>query len=59
MSMTRANARELAVHLIYAREFSGDEPEAIISSRLEREYYQNLSKENDIYSDSPSHAKRR
>ena len=59
MSMTRANARELAVHLIYAREFSGDEPEAIISSRLEREYYQNLSKENEIYSDSPSPAQRR
>ena len=48
MSMTRANARELAVHLIYAREFSGDEPEAVISARLEREYYQNLSKENEI-----------
>lgn len=59
MSMTRANARELAVHLIYAQEFSGDEPESVISARLEREYYQKLSKENDIYTDAPSPAQRR
>ena len=32
--MTRANARELAVHLIYSQEFTGDEPEAVIASRL-------------------------
>ena len=25
--MTRGNARELAVHLIYSREFTGQEPE--------------------------------
>ena len=59
MSMTRANARELAVHLIYAREFTGDEPEAVIASRLNREYYKNLSEENEIYTDSPSPAQRR
>ena len=27
--MTRSDARELAVHLIYAREFTGEEPEQV------------------------------
>ena len=58
MSMTRANARELAVHLIYAREFTRDEPQDVISTRLDREYYRNLAKENEIYSDAPSPAQR-
>ena len=56
--MTRANARELAVHLIYAREFTGDEPEMVIATRLEKEYYANLSGENPVYEDRPSHAQR-
>ena len=56
--MTRGNARELAVHLIYAREFTGDEPEMVIASRLEKEYYANLSNENPVYEDRPSRAQR-
>jgi len=56
--MTRANARELAVHLIYAREFTGDEPEMVIATRLEKEYYGKLSQENPVYEDRPSRAQR-
>ena len=56
--MTRGNARELAVHLIYAREFTGDEPEMIIATRLEKEYYNQLSGENPVYEDRPSHTQR-
>ena len=56
MAMTRANARELAVHLIYGREFTGEEPEAVVAARLQREYYEQLSKENEVYSDRPSSA---
>ncbi len=52
--MTRGNARELAVHLIYSREFTGDEPEQVVSARLEKAYYDNLSQENDIYAERPS-----
>ena len=52
--MTRANARELAVHLIYGREFTGEEPEAIVSARLDKEYYSLLASENDIYAERPS-----
>ena len=56
--MTRGNARELAVHLIYAREFTGDEPEMVIATRFEKEYYEKLSGENPVYEDRPSHNQR-
>lgn len=52
--MTRANARELALHLIFAREFTGEEPEQVISTRLEKEYYRGLAPENEVYADRPS-----
>lgn len=54
--MTRANARELAVHLIYASGFTGDEPDEIINTRLNKEYYAMLSSENQVYSDLPGRA---
>lgn len=54
--MTRANARELAVHLIYGRDFTGEEPEAVVSTRLDKEYYPALSQENDVYAERPSRA---
>ncbi len=52
--MTRANARELAVHLIYSREFTGDEPQAIVTARLDKNYYSLLASENEVYADRPS-----
>ena len=52
--MTRGSARELAVHLIYGRAFTGEEPEQVVSVRLDKEYYEKLSGENDVYSDRPS-----
>ncbi len=57
--MTRGNARELAVHLIYGRAFTGEEPEQVISTRMEKEYYAQLAEENDVYSDRPSRAQLR
>lgn len=54
--MTRANARELAVHLIYGRDFTGEEPEEVVAVRLAKEYYAKLSQENDIYADRPNPA---
>ena len=52
--MTRGDARELAVHLIYSREFTGDDPHQIVSQRLVEEYYAELAEENEIYTDRPS-----
>ncbi len=57
--MTRGNARELAVHLIYGRAFTGEEPEQVVSVRLDKEYYEKLGGENDIYSDRPNRAQLR
>ena len=57
--MTRGNARELAVHLIYGRVFTGEEPEEVVAIRLEKEYYEKLSEENEVYSDRPSRAQLR
>ena len=52
--MTRANARELAVHLIYGREFTGEEPETVVETRLAKEYYAKLAAENEVYAERPS-----
>ena len=52
--MTRGNARELAVHLIYAQSFTGDEPDKLIKERLDKTYYSNLSADNEIYEERPS-----
>ena len=51
--MTRANARELAVHLIYGRDFTGEEPQQVVTTRLNKEYYATLSDENEVYSERP------
>ena len=56
--MTRANARELAVHLIYGRDFTGEEPQTVVNTRLDKEYYPALSAENDVYAERPSRAQR-
>ena len=54
--MTRANARELAVHLIYGRNFTGEEPEQVVAVRLNKDYYPLLSEVNSVYSERPSRA---
>lgn len=54
--MTRANARELAVHLIYGRIFTGEDPQQVVSTRLDKDYYKQLSEENDVYAERPSRA---
>ena len=54
--MTRANARELAVHLIYGRGFTDEDPEKVVAVRLQKEYYNKLAEENAVYSDRPSSA---
>jgi N utilization substance protein B len=52
--MTRADARELAVHLIYGRDFTGEEPAQVVAVRLQKEYYAQLAAENEVYTDRPS-----
>ena len=52
--MTRGNARELAIHLIYAREFTGDTPNEVVRLRLEEGYYEQLAAEYEIYTERPN-----
>ena len=54
--MTRGNARELAVHLIYGRVFTGEEPVTVVSTRLNKEYYKLLAEDNEVYIERPSRA---
>ena len=56
--MTRGDARELAVHLIYAQEFTGEAPEDVIRSRLDKSYYNALSADSELYADYPSKAQK-
>jgi N utilization substance protein B len=52
--MTRANARELAIHLIYSISFTNDEPDAVIAERLNKQYYCQLADENQVYVERPT-----
>ena len=52
--MTRGNARELALHLIYSHTFTGDQPQDVVRTRLEEEYYGCLAQENEIYAELPT-----
>ena len=54
--MTRANARELAVHLIYGRDFTGEEPDVVVATRLNEDYYGKLAPEHPVYTDRPTKA---
>ena len=51
--MTRSDARELAVHLIYSQTFTLQPSEQLIADRLQEEYYKLLGQENDVYKDRP------
>ena len=57
--MKRGDARELAVHLIYGRVFTGEEPRQVVSVRLDKEYYDMLSAEHEVYAERPSKAQLR
>ena len=52
--MTRSDARELAVHLIYELDYTGGDPAEAIATRLDKEYYADLAKENELYAERPS-----
>ncbi len=54
--MTRGNARELAIHLIYSQSFTGDEPQQVVTERLKKEYYSQLAPEHEVYEERPSRA---
>ena len=52
--MTRGNARELAIHLIFGREFTGETPSEVVRMRLEEGYYVQLAAAYEIYTERPT-----
>jgi len=52
--MTRSNARELALHLILDMDYTKDPSEAVVETRMEKEYYATLQAENEVYADRPN-----
>ncbi len=51
--MTRSAAREIAVHLIYALQCTGEDPEGVLEERFQESYYELLSEENEVYAEKP------
>lgn len=56
--MTRTNAREIAAHLLYAIEYTGQPVEEAMALRLEPDYYKGLALESDTYQERPSKKQR-
>lgn len=52
--MTRSNARELAAHLLYEIDYTGEEPQQALEERLEKGYYEELAEENEVYAERPN-----
>ena len=52
--MTRTNAREIVVHLIYGINYTKESADAAIVSRFAKDYYETLGSENDVYADRPN-----
>lgn len=52
--MVRSDARELAVHVIYGMECTGESAEQVLATRLAQDYYANLAQENEIYRERPN-----
>ena len=52
-AMTRSNARELALHLIYATDCGGMTAEEAIASRLDADYFALLAEEDELYKERP------
>ncbi len=51
--MIRSAAREIAVHLIYAVQCTGEDAAKVVNERFEETYYELLSAENAVYADKP------
>lgn len=52
--MTRTNAREIVVHLIYGINYTKESADEAIVSRFAQDYYETLGGENDVYADRPN-----
>ena len=56
--MTRSAAREIAVHLIYAVQCTGEDAATVLNERFDETYYAQLSEENEVYAEKPGKKRR-
>ena len=54
--MSRRNARELVLHMLFDNEVTGNTPENILKQRLEPEYFSSLGIEDSLYESTPDSA---
>ena len=54
--MTRNTAREIAVHLAYELSFTDASPEELLRERLDKERFETLSGEDELYAEAPGPA---
>ena len=47
--MTRSNAREIAMHLIFEMEYHDELPEELIQAVFSQDYYPELAGESELY----------
>lgn len=52
--MTRSNAREILVHLVFELNFKNESADALLAALLDQSYYPSLQSETDIYAERPS-----
>ncbi len=52
--MTRTNAREIAVHLVYNLHYTDEPAGELIEARMGEDYYPNLTDVDEIYADRPN-----
>ena len=57
--MKRSDAREIAVHLIYAARVSGEPVDQVLKCRFDESYYAALAEDAPVYADRPSTKQRR
>lgn len=52
--MTRSNAREIAVHMVYSMSFTDAPAELMLEERMGQEYYEGLRDVTEIYAERPN-----
>ena len=52
--MTRSNAREIAMHLIYEMDYHQEPPQELLSQVFASGYYPRLAEESELYKDKPN-----
>ena len=57
--MTRSNAREIAVHLIYACQCGEESSDSVLATRFAEDYYDGLAGENEVYAEMPGAKQKR